>query len=204
MLLQVCELLLQRGANVNRQDRSGNTALHIASYQGHPATVILLLEWGAQILANIQGNTPLEVAEEEGEEEVVNILEEWSAQQEQVACRSISQWIELQYIIDQPNLCNIFKSIYKLFRLKFMQSMRKLQRATLVWQVLKSLYQLVPGMDTATLEDPCTHCLEGKEAHPFLNNGNYIVEKYVKDVSLLIKFDLLTLFNSFMTQPSKT
>jgi ankyrin repeat protein len=58
-------------------DQHGNTPLHIACYQGHPATVRLLLKWGAGQTTNKQERTPLDLAGEEEEEEVVSILEEW-------------------------------------------------------------------------------------------------------------------------------
>ena len=61
---------------MDSQDMNGNTALHIASYQGHPGTVCILISWGAGSFRNSQGRTPLDVAREEDEEEVVQILEE--------------------------------------------------------------------------------------------------------------------------------
>ena len=70
--------------DINSQDLNGNTALHIASYQGHPSTVLILLSWGAGIFRNKQGRTPLDVARDEEEEEVVKISEEWIRENHQV------------------------------------------------------------------------------------------------------------------------
>ena len=84
LLIKVCELLLLKGADVDSQDRNGNTALHIASYQGHPDTVQVLLSWGASLCINGQEKTPLDVAREEEEGEVVEILEEWMKENGQV------------------------------------------------------------------------------------------------------------------------
>ena len=73
----MCEQLLEAGTEVNCRDKHGNTALHIACYQGHMATVATLIRWGGKMEKNMQEMTPSDVAREEGENEVVRILGEW-------------------------------------------------------------------------------------------------------------------------------
>ena len=68
---------MEKGADIGSKDNCGNTALHIASYQGHPATVSLLLDWGATMQRNERGKNPLDIARDEEEQEVVDILENW-------------------------------------------------------------------------------------------------------------------------------
>ena len=43
------QLLLEKGANVNVKDNSGQTALYWAAHDGHGAAVQLLLEKGTYI-----------------------------------------------------------------------------------------------------------------------------------------------------------
>ena len=57
----VCELLLERGADVNAQTRSGKaSSLHRAAYSGCIAVVELLIRYGADPrLCDSDGQTPL-------------------------------------------------------------------------------------------------------------------------------------------------
>jgi len=54
-------LLLERGADVNAQTRSGKiSSLHRAAYSGHAAVVKLLIKYGADPrLCDSDGQTPL-------------------------------------------------------------------------------------------------------------------------------------------------
>ena len=78
--VRVCQLLLQRGADVNRVLRgSGQTALHAAaacSSSGRRAVTELLLSSGAQVdpAERDQGATPLYVACEIGHRDVADLL----------------------------------------------------------------------------------------------------------------------------------
>ncbi|KAK9863513.1 hypothetical protein WJX84_008153 [Apatococcus fuscideae] len=64
---QAVELLLQRGAEVNRQTTAGRaTALHRAAYMGHCSTVQLLLSHGADpMLQDADGCTALHKASQQ-------------------------------------------------------------------------------------------------------------------------------------------
>ena len=58
--LDVCKLLIQRGASINHLDREGNPSLAQAAGAGHAAVVQLLLEHGAwPNTADRSGNTPV-------------------------------------------------------------------------------------------------------------------------------------------------
>ena len=69
--------LLKAGADVHLTDAFGDTALHWASFCGHPASVTVLLEHGADAsIKNHDGKTPLDAAMEEEQTAVVKILQE--------------------------------------------------------------------------------------------------------------------------------
>ena len=80
--LEQVNILLKKGADVNRQgtSNSGKTALCSAAYHNHREVVKILLEFNADIeKGNIYGNTPLMIAAEEGNIDIVNILLEAKA-----------------------------------------------------------------------------------------------------------------------------
>ena len=66
--LDVCELLLKRGADVNHSDAWSTTGLHLCAMRGRPDGVHLLCRAGAEVDAtDWGGRTPLHVAAEYGE-----------------------------------------------------------------------------------------------------------------------------------------
>jgi len=68
-------LLLDNGANVNGKSKDGQTALVAAAYEGHAATVKLLLLRGADPSVQWEGLTALEWARQQQHSEIINLLE---------------------------------------------------------------------------------------------------------------------------------
>ncbi|MEX0849191.1 MAG: ankyrin repeat domain-containing protein [Candidatus Dependentiae bacterium] len=78
--MDIFDALLECGADVNKQDHFGNTALHIAAERNHIVYARKLLEAGANVLlANKDGNTPLHLAVEKGCVDFVKQLLEFKA-----------------------------------------------------------------------------------------------------------------------------
>ena len=76
----VVRVLLEGGANVDRVDGDGETALHIAAMFGHPDICRLLLDWGAKVDTPDKGKfTPLHNAAWFGNLSVVKLLVERGA-----------------------------------------------------------------------------------------------------------------------------
>jgi ankyrin len=76
---RVVELLAEKGANVNNQDKNGMTPLHIASRSGAVDIVRVLLEREAQVdMTSYDGKTPLHVAVQAGHLNVVRLVVEYS------------------------------------------------------------------------------------------------------------------------------
>ena len=73
--LQITRRLLEKGAAVNTQNRTGETALMYAAWRGHSDLVQLLLENHADTtLKNRQGDTALSLAESKQHLEIVQML----------------------------------------------------------------------------------------------------------------------------------
>lgn len=77
--LEVAELLVARGADVNAEGRTGYTPLHVASGLGQVKMAELLLNKGADINAKDARGTPLQAAVLQGHEPVVALLIERKA-----------------------------------------------------------------------------------------------------------------------------
>ena len=73
--LKCAEVLLNFKASADLQDIGGDSALHVACGQGHPAVVSLLLEHGASsTLSNKQGFACLEIAAKAGSSDAAMAL----------------------------------------------------------------------------------------------------------------------------------
>lgn len=75
---EVCQLLLEQGADVNAQTKSGKvSSLHRAAYSGHMSVVNLLIKYGADLrLCDSDGQIPLHKAAEKLQKEVVRLFVE--------------------------------------------------------------------------------------------------------------------------------
>lgn len=73
--LEVCELLLDRGANVNATQHGGHTALHTAAFRGDRSLAELLLRHGADAFEkNDEGQTPADIARSRGSSQLAALL----------------------------------------------------------------------------------------------------------------------------------
>lgn len=74
--VEICDLLLRHGADVNKQDRFGRTALMDASFKGRTETVELLLAKGAKVeFKDEDGKTASDLAKENGHPHLLQFLE---------------------------------------------------------------------------------------------------------------------------------
>jgi ankyrin repeat protein len=48
-VIQVCDLLLQRGASANSLDMLGRTPLELATFNGHENVIRMLIDTGAEV-----------------------------------------------------------------------------------------------------------------------------------------------------------
>jgi ankyrin repeat protein len=73
--LNIAEILIYRGANVNMSGNLGVTPLHLAAERGFTDMVKLLVQKGAMVKAKDEmGASPLHYAVEKGKAEIVQIL----------------------------------------------------------------------------------------------------------------------------------
>jgi ankyrin repeat protein len=74
--VEVVENLLDQGADKDKADNDGNTALHLAAENGHFEVANVLLSWGAKLdLCNNQGQTPSDIARAHDHEAVREAIE---------------------------------------------------------------------------------------------------------------------------------
>lgn len=59
---QTVQVLLEHGANINKANHAGFTALHFACKQGQRDIIPPLLEYGAHHLSNKNGDTPMSLS----------------------------------------------------------------------------------------------------------------------------------------------
>ena len=79
---QLCQFLLEKGANVHSQDVKQQTCLHVASQTGNRDIVEVLLQYGADINALQSGRNALYCAAREGDQGVVDVLLNFGASAE--------------------------------------------------------------------------------------------------------------------------
>lgn len=78
--VEMFELLLRSGVDINAQDKWGCTALHHVAYFNYDNIVKLLLEYGADyLLKNSDGDTALNLAEKNNSVEAIKILIKFSS-----------------------------------------------------------------------------------------------------------------------------
>lgn len=94
--------LLEKGADMNRIDKYGNTILHASTFNWSPARsaiVSLLLRLGLSSSAiNAQGETPLHLAAKQANIEAVQLL--LSSNPDLVSCRTVAGWTALHFVPD--------------------------------------------------------------------------------------------------------
>ncbi|OAB79457.1 hypothetical protein WSTR_05235 [Wolbachia endosymbiont of Laodelphax striatellus] len=89
-LVNIAELLIKKGINVDAKDQDGHTPLHCATHSEHKEIVELLLDKGANVDAAGQDGhtplTPLHYATLNGHEEIVELLLNKGANVDSVGC----------------------------------------------------------------------------------------------------------------------
>jgi hypothetical protein len=71
---EAVQLLLERGADVNKKLKRGQTALMIASYHGDTELVRLLISSGADVNVDCEGDTALSWARQKNHAEIISLL----------------------------------------------------------------------------------------------------------------------------------
>ena len=73
----VVRCLLEKGANVNKQDRSGRTALHFASGNNYTDVIKILLQHRARTdIKDNGGTTPIDLARKWNCKEALHLLQQ--------------------------------------------------------------------------------------------------------------------------------
>ena len=73
----VIRLLLQKGADVNKRDRNGDTPAHYAAYWNSTKAIAMLINHGASInIKNNRRKKPIDSARRYNREEAVRMLEQ--------------------------------------------------------------------------------------------------------------------------------
>lgn len=102
--LVMARILLESGADIERRDRRGYTALAHAADSGWLSIVRLLLERGADFrVQNKEGQTPLAVAHAAGYAEIVNVLREAGDRETVIAGSPPDADPRLRYKYGNPN-----------------------------------------------------------------------------------------------------
>ncbi|XP_044726613.1 serine/threonine-protein phosphatase 6 regulatory ankyrin repeat subunit B-like isoform X3 [Chrysoperla carnea] len=78
--VEICKMLLNKGADVDAKEKNGSTALHIATEEGSNEIVKLLLERGAKVDSKNKCNiTPLYLSAQRDHQEIIETLLKFGA-----------------------------------------------------------------------------------------------------------------------------
>eukprot|EP00004_Rigifila_ramosa_P025549 TRINITY_DN766_c0_g1_i11.p1 TRINITY_DN766_c0_g1~~TRINITY_DN766_c0_g1_i11.p1 ORF type:complete len:202 (+),score=17.05 TRINITY_DN766_c0_g1_i11:145-750(+) len=78
--VEICEILISQGAQVDAQNNGGETPLHIACYFGNAPCAAVLLKYGAQRGGiNKYGKTPMDFARDLGNTNCLDLITRWHA-----------------------------------------------------------------------------------------------------------------------------
>ena len=90
--MAIVKLLIEKGANVNFQDKIGYTALMFAAVEGHEPIVQLLSRMGADHhMKSRDGDTASTVAAEEGHWNIVTYLDDFRMNPIEELCKKIKR-----------------------------------------------------------------------------------------------------------------
>ena len=105
--LEISELLVSSGANVNIRNSNGSTALHYASYNGHLEIVQLLLCQGADMsIRTIFVRTALDLASSHDHLEVADCLRKWPWT---MAIIALKEDLAVYHLLDASTLIDLWQ-----------------------------------------------------------------------------------------------